>query len=231
MRRGKRRSKTPVQTPDNRLRPGLLLRSHQEERRRLSLGLHQSITHALAVLSANLDLIAPNAAALSPRASSVLAESRSVARQAFRDSRRLTDQLRPQLVGEAGLDVALRCHLDSFVERTGKAVKFLSAGSVDLHVEVAVLLHRLVEACLEDLPRPLHRVPALVSVMAERGKVTLLVRPVARATATYWRRVCRLQLGDAARVRLAPVPASDDPRASGERAVVLAVTVPSTSAD
>ena len=96
-----------------------LLYAHEEERRRLSLALHDSMTQSLAALATNVDLIERSASVLSPRTRAIVAETRFIARQCFQQVRRLTDHLYPPLVAEVGLPLALRCTVASFAERTG----------------------------------------------------------------------------------------------------------------
>src|SRR5215831_21119334 len=74
-----------------------LLRLDEEERRRLSLALHETVTQTLAALATNLDLIEQQAPALAGRTRGLLAASRSIARNCFQQLRLLTDQLSPPL--------------------------------------------------------------------------------------------------------------------------------------
>jgi len=216
---------------DDRAEARRLLRLQEEERRRLSLELHHAIVHTLAALSANLDLIERHAAALNPRARSVLAESRFIARQCFLDARKFTDELRPPLVGEVGLTLALRCHVASFTERTGVAVDLSIEGDGRLPAEIEMTLFRLVEDCLNDLRRPLASGAPVVRVTTGSDVATLAIEPVRLETALHWRRHCRLQFGDAVDVRFTTLPAPEGKPGESEPGVGLVLTVPSAIVD
>src|SRR5215813_9993045 len=154
-----------------------LLYAHEEERRRLSLALHDSMTQSLAALATNVDLIEQSASVLSPRTRAIVAETRFIARQCFQQVRRLTDHLYPPLVAEVGLPLALRCTVANFAERTGVRIACQS------------------DDCLSTLHQ-LTRGDASVSLAIKHGAVELAIHPVMIETVALWRRRFALQFGD-----------------------------------
>src|SRR6266850_3729565 len=209
---------------DHRARPGRLLRAEEDIRRRLSAGLRDSITHALAALTTNLDLVEQqHALTRNPRARRVLAESCLIARQCFRDARKLTDQVDAPLVTEAGLILALQDHVESFMQRTGIRVDLTSEGTITLPRETDVALFQLVDACLDQLRPPLPG-GAVVAVASTLRGVKLVIRPVPIDTAMVWRHWFRHHFGKAIRIRLAALPAPQPLAAAPGRSVVLVLT-------
>jgi signal transduction histidine kinase len=202
-----------------------LLFGHEEERRRLSLALHDSMTQSLAALATNVDLIERSTAALSPRTRAVVAETRFIARQCFQQVRRLTDHLYPPLVAEVGLPLALRCTVANFSERTGVRIACQSDDCPRLPLEIEIALFRVVEDCLGTLHQ-LARGNASVSLAIKHGAVELAIHPVLLETVVSWRRRFSLQFGGVADVQVAKLPPPEPPSRPGEPGVGLVVTVP-----
>lgn len=202
-----------------------LLYAHEEERRRLSLALHDSMTQSLAALATNVDLIERSASVLSPRTRAIVAETRFIARQCFQQVRRLTDHLYPPLVAEVGLPLALRCTVASFSERTGVRVACQSDDCPRLPLEIEIALFHVVEDCLSTLHQ-LARGNASVSLAIKHGVVELAINPVLIETVALWRRRFSLQFGGVADVRVARLPPPDRFSGPGEPGVGLVLTVP-----
>jgi hypothetical protein len=202
-----------------------LLHAHEEERRRLSLTLHDSMTQSLAALATNVDLIERSASVLSPRTRAIVAETRFIARQCFQQVRRLTDNLYPPLVAEVGLPLALRCTVANFAERTGVRIACQTDDCPRLPLEIEIALFRVVEDCLGTL-RQLARGNASVSLAIKHGAVELEIHPVMLDTVALWRRRFALQFGGVADVRVARLPSPEPLSGPGEAGVGLVVTVP-----
>jgi signal transduction histidine kinase len=176
-----------------------LLRIDEEERRRLSLALHETVTQALAALAMNLDLI-EHEAALGGRTRRLLLTSRHIVRDCFRHVRMLTDQLSPPLVAELGLRLAVQCVVAGFSERTGITVVCETADCPRLSDDLELALLRVVEDCLDNLD-PLVSEPAVV-IMGSNRAVELHVQPVRPNVGVRWRHRMLLQFGSTVDVRI-----------------------------
>ncbi len=176
-----------------------MLRVDEEERRRLSLALHKTVTQSLAALATNLDLIDQQATFLPEGTRGLLLASRLMARDCFKQLRLLTDQLSPPLVVELGLPVAVRCVVASFAERTGITVACEAGDCPRLRNDVELAFVRLVEDCLENLD-PLGAVPS-IALRSLEHRVELHVRPVRPAVAARWKRRVALQFETDIQVR------------------------------
>ena len=178
-----------------------LLQAHDEERRRVSLTLHDQVTQTLAALATNVDLI-EQSAQLTPRARGILGETRTLARQCFRQVRQLSDELYPLLVAEVGLPLALRCHVAAAAERTHRRIACHITEGPRLPHDMEIALFRLVDDCLDHLHEPWQGTSA-VSLTIDGGTIQLAVRAVLPDVAARWRKRFALQFGDAAGVRSA----------------------------
>ena len=187
-----------------------LLRVDEEERRRLSLALHRNVTQSLAAVATNLDLIEQQATLVGGRTRGLLLASRQIVRDCFRQVRLLTDQLSPPLVVELGLELAVRCIVASFAERTGITVACDVDDCPRLPDDVELVLLRVIEDCLENLD-PLAPMSS-ISLAAVKDTVELRVRPVRAAVAARWRHRLFLQFGTALDVEIVTLPAA---RATG----------------
>ena len=200
----------------------------EDEQRRVSRALHDSVTQALAALATNLDLIDQHAPALSARTRGLLATSRRIARHCFLELRLLTDRLSPPLVADVGLRIALLCAVASAAERTGLSITCDGDDCPRLPDDVELALFRVVEDCLDNLTPAFG--PPSVHLTFVNGAVEVDVRPVQSTAASRLRDELRLQYGTALRVRVtnlasntaerldaaafaaAALPASADPR-------------------
>jgi signal transduction histidine kinase len=133
---------------------GRLLRSQDEERRRLARELHETTAQGLAGLAVNLHMVIDSAAHLSPRASACLSESLELAEQCSREIRTISYLLHPPLVDEAGLDPALRWYTAGFGQRSGIEVHVdVSPEFGRLPSEVELTLYRIVQEALTNIHR------------------------------------------------------------------------------
>jgi len=177
-----------------------LLRLDEEERRRLSLALHETVTQTLAALATNLDLIEQEATTLGGRTRRLLLTSRHIVRDCFRHVRLLTDQLSPPLVAELGLRLAVQCAVADFSERSGITVVCDTADCPRLPDDLELALLHVVEDCLDNLD-PLVSEPAVV-MMGSDQTVELHVQPVRTNVGLRWRHRMLLQFGSTVDVRM-----------------------------
>jgi signal transduction histidine kinase len=198
----------------------------EDEQRRVSRALHDSVTQALAALATNLDLIDQHAPAISARTRGLLATSRRIARHCFLELRLLTDRLSPPLVADVGLRVALLCTVASVAERTGLSITCDGDDCPRLPDDVELALFRVVEHCLDNLTPAVG--PPSVHLTFVNGAVEVDVRPVQMAAASRLRDELRLLHGSALRVRVTSLASNNTERATG--AVFAAAALPVSTA-
>jgi signal transduction histidine kinase len=111
---------------------GDLLRSQDQERRRIARDLHDSTVQLLCAIAMNLTILKRNG--LPPeRAKKLIASSQALARQCSQEIRTISYLLHPPLLDELGLTPALEEYAAGFRERTG----------IDVHLDISPDLGRL----------------------------------------------------------------------------------------
>ena len=100
-----------------------LLRTQDEERRRLAKELHDTTAQNVAMMIMDLGVVSRSADALDPNARTALSECVSLAQQIMRELRTLSYQLHPPMLDELGLLPALRIYVDGFSKRSGMQVQ------------------------------------------------------------------------------------------------------------
>ena len=173
-----------------------LLRRHETDRRRLSFALHDSLTHALAQISTNLDLIARESPLMNGRSSQLFEDSRALSRECFRRLREITDQLSTTLVAAVGLGAALECRIAAFRDHTGTMVHSAIADCPGLPQDLEYALFCVVEDILADTAASAPAVSPCVALVARDRRIELKIAPVGAGAAARTRAQLRLQFGD-----------------------------------
>ena len=151
-----------------------VLRQHEEERRKISLELHDETAQLLAAVKMQVALLQEN----SPEDQRVrLDRVLALIDQGIRSIRRVSSDLRPPLLDDLGLLPALRALADDFAERTGIAVR-VTAGAEPPHLsaDAEVALFRALQEALSNIARHAGAKHADVSLFAENDTVILQVR-------------------------------------------------------
>jgi signal transduction histidine kinase len=97
---------------------GRLLQLQDEERRRFSRELHDSLGQYLAAVKMNLDMFSN-----SQPGNRLLSEAIHLLDQSIAETRTISHLLHPPLLDEAGFSSAAKWYLDGFAQRSGIAVK------------------------------------------------------------------------------------------------------------
>jgi PAS domain S-box-containing protein len=145
---------------------GRLLRTQDEERRRIARELHDGVGQLLAALKMNLSKLTREKAVLSAEATQSLEENNSLIEQASKEIRTMSHLLHPPLLDEVGLESALRWYVDGFAERSKITVRMEMAPGFGetLPRDFALALFRIVQECLTNVHRHSGSATALVAV-------------------------------------------------------------------
>jgi signal transduction histidine kinase len=128
-----------------------VLRTQDQERRRIARELHDSTGQNLiagTLIARRIQDLTP------PAAEPLLHQLDGVLQQSIRELRTLSYLLHPPLLDEAGLETALRCYIDGYVERSGIAVDLdvtLDFGRLAPDTELAMF--RIVQEALTNVSR------------------------------------------------------------------------------
>ena len=160
---------------------GRLLRSQDEERRRIARELHDSTAQTLSALALNLTFLQKRFPPSDRKASAVLAESQALANQAAAEVRNLSHLLHPPDLDAIGLLAAIRWYAVRFTDRTGVRVEFdLPSEPWPLPPDVELALFRVVQESLTNVHRHSGSQTATVRIARRDNQLTLEVQDQGR---------------------------------------------------
>ena len=151
---------------------GRLLQLQDEERRRFSRELHDSLGQYLAAVKMNLDMFSN-----SQPGNKLLSEAIHLLNQSIAETRTISHLLHPPLLDEAGFSSAAKWYLDGFAQRSGIAVKAdlpYDMGRLPKPVELG--LFRVLQESLTNIHRHSGSSRAEIALKLFPGKVMLEVR-------------------------------------------------------
>jgi PAS domain S-box-containing protein len=132
-------------------------RVQEDERRRIARELHDELQQPLAAIRNDLAEIAGKAGDSRAAATSLLDEVDQLARQAIVSTRRIVNDLRPQMLEDLGLFAALDMLADQFTQRHGVACWVSVPEDMDdpsvLAPELATCLYRVTQEALNNVAK------------------------------------------------------------------------------
>ncbi len=154
-----------------------LLKTQDEERRRIARELHDGVGQLLAAMNMNLAILFAEKSKLSDDANKSLFENESLVDQALRDIRTMSYLLHPPLLDEIGLGSALQWYVSGFSERSSIAVDLdMTADLGKLPRDVELSLFRIVQECLTNIHRHSGSPTAHVRIYRAPGEIVLEVK-------------------------------------------------------
>ena len=150
-----------------------MVRQHEEERRRLSLELHDETAQVFAAVKMQIGVVREGVeVGMAQRLDRALA----LVDEGMRGIRNVTNDLRPSLLDDLGLLPALRSTVTDFSERRGVKVALDAPDALPvLSDEAEVALFRALQEALSNVARHAGNAPADVQIRAERNDVILRV--------------------------------------------------------
>jgi signal transduction histidine kinase len=131
-----------------------LQQMRDEERRRISRELHDSVGQLLAALGMNMAVLQRQSSHLDAAANRALAENASMLDQINREIRTISHLLHPPLLDAAGLASAVRWYVDGFSERSKIKVDMdIPEEFGRLSDEMEIAIFRMVQECLTNIHR------------------------------------------------------------------------------
>ena len=156
-----------------------LLRTQDEERRRIARELHDVTAQSIGLIMLNLAQVQNAASTLDSRSQEKLTESLALGEQALKDIRTLSYVLHPPLLDQAGLVTALKWYVKGFHERSGVKVEFTESGGREsdrMSPEIEYALFRVVQECLTNIRRHTDSETAEINLTRTAEMVSLSVR-------------------------------------------------------
>ena len=155
---------------------GHLLRSQDEERRRIGRELHDSTAQELLAVSMNLDLVRQRSAGRDVATDNLLADSQAIIEQSQRELRTLAYQLHPPALDELGLAGSVQEYTAGFTQRSGIKVTLDTSPALGrLPAETERALFRVVQESLGNIHRHSGSSTATIRIARENGSVILEV--------------------------------------------------------
>lgn len=148
-----------------------LLETQEAAMRRFSHELHDELGQALTAVKANLSALRSNG----DRAR--VDDCMALVDQAIQDVRELSQLLRPTILDDFGLDVALRSLAESFSQRTGIEAKYTSEiGNRRLPDETETNLYRIAQEALTNVARHAEATSVVLVLHARNDDALLSIR-------------------------------------------------------
>jgi PAS domain S-box-containing protein len=133
---------------------GQLLRSQDEERRRIAQDLHDSTGQDLVALATMLGQLRALIPSVERKSRKLLSECRALADKCIRDVRTLSYVLHPPVLDDAGLSDAIRDYVKGFTRRSGIQVELELSPRVErMPRDVELALFRVVQETLTNIQR------------------------------------------------------------------------------
>jgi signal transduction histidine kinase len=150
-----------------------MVRQHEEERRRLSLELHDETAQVFAAVKINLGVVREG---VEEEMAKRLDRALQLVDEGMRGIRNVTNDLRPSLLDDLGLLPALRSLVADFAERRGVNVTLDAPESLPvLSDEAEVALFRALQEALSNVARHAENAPAHVEIKGSVSEVMLRV--------------------------------------------------------
>jgi PAS domain S-box-containing protein len=153
---------------------GYLLRSRDDERRRIGRELHDSTAQELVAVAVNLDLVRKHGDGLDSTTKNLVSDSQAIIEQCQRELRTLAYQLHPPVLDEVGLAGAVQEYAAGFTQRSGIKVTMEAGPDVGrLPAETERALFRVVQETLGNVHRHSGSPTAAIRIVREATDVIL----------------------------------------------------------
>lgn len=151
-----------------------MVRQHEDERRRVSMELHDQTAQVWAAVKLQLGLVRESAGPpLAARLDRVL----ELVDQGIRSIRNVTTNLRPPLLEDLGLALALRALVETFSAQTGLRIAFAAPPELPpLSPDASLAVFRALQEALSNIARHSGARSADVRLSVTNGELVMVVR-------------------------------------------------------
>ena len=154
-----------------------LLRTQDDERRRLARELHDSVGQLLTGAALSAAAVQRQTVGLSSKSSKLLSECLDGVNQSLREVRTISYLLHPPMLDETGLPAALHWYVEGFAERSGVKVDLDISSDLDrLPQDLETAVFRIVQESLANIHRHSGSSTAKISLRRGTHQVELEVR-------------------------------------------------------
>ena len=154
-----------------------LLRTQDEERRRIARELHDSAGQTLAILGIQQAQLAERIQRELPEASKQMEELESITEQLTREIRTTSYLLHPPMLEDIGLASALRWYVNGLEARSGIKIDLkVSDNFGRLPADAELSLFRVVQECLTNIHRHSESKDAVIRIARSDGRVSVEIQ-------------------------------------------------------
>jgi PAS domain S-box-containing protein len=158
-----------------------LLRTQDEERRRIGRELHDSLGQYLAMLKLNLESLRPEGDTRGRALADQLAQSIHLTDECIREARTISYLLYPPMLEEVGLTSAISWYLEGFSKRSNIQTTFQADPNVGrLARDKELALFRVLQESLTNVHRHSGSATADVRLSQQNGRVILEVKDIGK---------------------------------------------------
>jgi signal transduction histidine kinase len=155
---------------------GQVLTAQEEERTRLARELHDTIGQSLTAIIMTTTAVENSLPAALVSGRDKLATVRHIAAQTLQDLRNLIFDLRPEILDDLGLALAIRSQVKKCLEPAGVKVHLKAAGIKDqLPAEIETAVFRVVQEAITNIARHAQATEANISLIHKDGKLIVRV--------------------------------------------------------
>jgi len=153
-----------------------ILHAQEEERKHISRELHDEVGQALTAISMNLQLLKQRSAKAGGALDGYIVETQRLLEQAMYDVHRFSYELRPAMLDDLGLVVALRSYVRAFAKRAGIKVHLRASSAVEqLESEPRTVLYRVVQESLTNVSKYAEASRVKISIRNAVGSIQLTI--------------------------------------------------------
>jgi signal transduction histidine kinase len=155
---------------------GKVLTTQEEERARLARELHDTIGQSLTAIIMTTNAVESSLPADLISGKEKLANVRTIAVQTLHDLRGLIFDLRPEVLDDLGLGLALHSQVKKYLEPAGIKVQLRAAGLKDqLPAEVETAVFRIVQEAITNIARHAQASEAIISLTKKDARLIVRV--------------------------------------------------------
>jgi signal transduction histidine kinase len=153
-----------------------LVNAQEDERKRISMELHDEAGQFLTALKLSLDLVQKDLDGIPGTIAAQIQEANQLTETIMTRLRNLAHDLRPPAIDAVGLDQALQDHCQKVSRQTGISVKYTGSPSVNIPNYVQLSLYRVVQEALTNVVKHAKATCAEVTLAIDAESITLWVK-------------------------------------------------------
>jgi len=153
-----------------------LMKTQDDERRRIAREMHDSAGQTIVALSMNLSQISRRFAGLDPNLQELAAQAESMLKELELEIRTTSYLLHPPMLDEVGLRAALEWYVEGLQQRVGLEIRLAMNEFARLPEDMELTIFRVIQECLTNIHRHSGSKSAKINLTCNADRVTIEVR-------------------------------------------------------